>query len=80
MIPDADAKVTNDDLWDAYGLWKANGNRDFAKNVSQLGGYIMDWAASEDIEYITRPKSPVAKVNGKPKRGIKGLALNVPSA
>ncbi|MFG2358054.1 phage/plasmid primase, P4 family [Streptomyces sp. NPDC048521] len=80
LIPDADAKVTNDDLWDAYGLWKANGNRDFAKNVSQLGGYIMDWAASEDIEYITRPKSPVAKVNGKPKRGIKGLALNVPSA
>lgn len=71
-----DHKLSNDDLWTTYELYRRHGGREFAKNVTQLGQRLMEWASVEGIEGIERPANAM-KFDGKRKRGFKGIKTNI---
>lgn len=71
-----DAKVSNDELWDAYQLYLRHGHRDFAKDVTTLGQRLMEWANVEQIEGIKRPTNAM-KFGGQRKRGFQGIRTNL---
>ncbi|WP_436992812.1 phage/plasmid primase, P4 family [Streptomyces sp. enrichment culture] len=79
LVVEEGAKVSNDDLWATYQAWRAHGGRDFAKNVTQLGDRLIEWANVEQIEGIERPRNAM-KFDGHRKRGFKGIrtTLRVP--
>ncbi|KOU97411.1 hypothetical protein ADK91_32795 [Streptomyces sp. XY511] len=72
LAVDPDGKVSNDDLWAAYEIWRRHGGRDFAKSVTQLGDRLMEWASVEQVDGIERPKNAM-KFGGMRKRGFKGI-------
>lgn len=74
-----DAKVSNDELWDAYELYLRHGHRDFAKDVTTLGQRLMEWANVEQIEGVERPANAM-KFDGQRKRGFRGIRTNLHKA
>ncbi|MEU3599526.1 phage/plasmid primase, P4 family [Streptomyces sp. NPDC006798] len=78
LIVEPDAKISNDDLWTAYEFWRSHGGRDFAKNVTQLGDRLMEWAGVEQIDGIERPRNAM-KFGGVRKRGFKGVKTTLPT-
>jgi len=76
LTVDPNAKLSNDNLWHTYQVYTAHGGRDIAKNVTQLGQRLMEWAATEGIEGIERPTNAM-KFDGKRKRGFKGVTTSI---
>ncbi|PWK67195.1 putative DNA primase/helicase [Streptomyces sp. CG 926] len=79
LVVDQDSKVSNDDLWTTYENWRCHGGRDFAKNVTQLGDRLMEWASVEQVDGIERPKNAM-KFGGVRKRGFKGIRTTLHTA
>ncbi|WEH15021.1 phage/plasmid primase, P4 family [Streptomyces sp. VNUA24] len=74
-----EGRISYSDLWAAYEIYRAHGGREFAKNRTQLGDRLIEWANVEQIEGIERPANAM-KFSGKRERGFKGIETTLHAA